>query len=456
VNWDDDDNSEGDGGHGKLLFQNDFDSPASTEEENDLIKLEIHKIEREDTTVRLKYNDEKIRIWRNANRTQEVASQQSVFEASEDMYIYLEGKKITEAEKPEIITLEVKLPESTIYEETDSIAVHVATPIITFFGKHEWTAGQGSLNLAKKMHDKQQPGLGKNRRDDRNNTVIIKGKNQQGQTLWYSVDMVDITPLKEGDIISKRPLIKIRAPQLDKEMKMALSLEGAHVYYNGHSNFGLGPNFHVGGTTTVDDYMNLSGGGVTAIILKSDDPADPNPMAVTDHGGPDFALRPADIPAQVTNYTVPVSGVPKFTGPAVGVVLQKQTHADGTPYHYQRQGVHNNWITVVNSSGDVPTLRYASCFMASCNTGRHFPETLNHGVLLFSIDETYGVLGGLDGRLDADPKADIYSWGVTYYVRMLIEGKTWTEIVTFFNQNQYFTSPNTSPDNLHNYKFKTF
>jgi hypothetical protein len=71
-------------------------------------------------------------------------------------------------------------------------------------------------------------------------------------------------------------------------------------------------------------------------------------------------------------------------------------------------------------------------------------------------DQGNRVLGGLDGRLDADPKADIYSWGVTYYVRMLIEGKNWTAIVTFFNQNQYFKFPNTSPDNLNNYKFKTF
>jgi hypothetical protein len=206
----------------------------------------------------------------------------------------------------------------------------------------------------------------------------------------------------------------------------------------------------------VDDYMNLSGRGMTAIIVKSDDPTEPNPMALLDHGGPNFALRPADIPNQATNYAVPVSGVPKFTGPSVGAVLTKKVHADGTPYHYERQGKHNNWITIVNSSGDVPALRYASCFMASCNTGRHFTETLNHGVLLFSIDETYSVLGGTKGRLPSDPEAEVYSWGITHYVRLLTEGKSWTDIVTFFNQNQYFKAPATGPENLHNYKFKTF
>ena len=136
--------------------------------------------------------------------------------------------------------------------------------------------------------------------------------------------------------------------------------------------------------------------------------------------------------------------------------MTKKVHADGTPYHYERQGQHNNWITIVNSSGDLPVLRYASCFMASCNTGRHFPETLNHGVLLFSIDETYGVVGGKDGKLDDDLTTDELSWGITHYVRLLTEGKSWTEIVTFFNQQQWFLPPETGPENLHNYKFKTF
>ncbi len=94
--------------------------------------------------------------------------------------------------------------------------------------------------------------------------------------------------------------------------------------------------------------------------------------------------------------------------------------------------------------------------MASCNTGRHFSETLNRGVLLFSIDETYGVLGGVDGKLGDDTTEAKRSWGITHYVRLLTEGKSWTEIVTSFNKNQYFKAPATSPENLHNYKFKTF
>ena len=222
--------------------------------------------------------------------------------------------------------------------------------------------------------------------------------------MWYSVDLVDLIQVKETDPDAV-PKITIRIPHKDKEMKMALNLEGAHVFYNGHSNFGLGPNFNVGGTTTVDDYMNISGNGVTAITIKSTDPYDEmygwNAMKNPDHGGPNFSLRPSDIVNQITNYPVPNVGVTKFTGPPTGAELTKDTHADGTPFHYLRHDEEEDtdtWLTIVNSSGDVPTLRYNSCFMASCETGRHFSQSLNHGVLLFSIDQTLGILGGTDKK----------------------------------------------------------
>ncbi|MEI7911634.1 MAG: hypothetical protein WCK77_18530 [Verrucomicrobiota bacterium] len=147
-------------------------------------------------------------------------------------------------------------------------------------------------------------------------------------------------------------------------MKMALSLDGAHVFYNGHSNFGLGPNFNRAGTTTTDDYMNFTGMGMTAIIVKSDDPEGLNPMANLNHGGPNFALRSDDAVEQATNRIVPIPGVLKFNGQGDGDILNKQFHADGTPYHYERQQDHHNWITIVKSTGVLPTLRYNSCFMA--------------------------------------------------------------------------------------------
>ena len=471
VNWDDDDNSEGDGEHGKLIFKNDFDVDASTEGENDLIKLKIHQIYNEDVFVRLKYNNDKIRIWRNANRSEEVISQQTVLDATENLFVYVEGKKFTEAEKPEIITLEVKLPESTLHEETETVAVHVATPVIYLGAKFMEGFGDESLNLAQQL--KKKDFLGKNRRDDRNNTVVLKGKNQNGKVLWYSIDIFDLYTSTDGYPIKDKPQISIREIHLDKEMKMALSLEGAHVICSGHSNYGLGPNFTPNNTSTetIDDYCNLTGGplgGVTAIILKSTDPADAlfdgNPMKSPYHGGSEFAIRPQDIVQSITNYNVTLPDVLKFTGKkvngvtlAVGTVLTPQAAlSDGTIYHYKQDGNHQNYVTVVKSSGDVPALRYSSCFMALCNSGRAYSQSLTHGVLFYSRSECYGVVGGKDKKIPNDHYTEEASWTTTHYIRLITEGKSWSQIKSWLNTNQYFPENLNAPETPNLFDYHTF
>jgi hypothetical protein len=459
VNWDDDDNSEGNGGHAKLAFKNDFENPEKTKGENDLIQLKLHASGVPGFKARMKYDPTYVKIWQKADRSDEVKSEETLLDLTEEKILYLEGLKITDAEIATMIEKQYKLPAQDGFKLGDTVSAHVATPIITFYGKHLWTSGYGSQNLCDQLHNRNF--LGKKRRDDRNNTVILRGKDQQNKVLWYSVDMFDIETSAKGDLLDDRPLVQVRAPELDKEMKMAMSLPGAHLYYNGHSNFGLGPNFTRRGTTTVDDYMNLSGRGITAIVLKSEDTS--ISMLSLDHGGPNFALRPADVVNEVTNSPlVPVSGLAKFTPPlAFGQTLAKQTHADGTPYHYDRDSRDGHeWLTVVNSTGDKPVLRYASCFMASCDTGRHFPETLDHGVLLFTMGESAGILGGEDGQLDNDlytvsaAGSDAYSWITSHYVRMLTEGKSWEQIVKFLNQNQ-FTMPDMEV-NQSLYKYKPF
>lgn len=473
VNWDDDDNSEGDGGHGILAFKNDYDDTAANPQEDDMIQLKLRSIHIgygvPGAKARLKFDDTFVRVWRNQDRTDPILSEETEIELATDQTLYLEGRKLTEAETPKEIEMQLKLGSGS-YVPGDSVKVHVATPVITLQAKHFFTKGRGSQNLAEQLHIKSY--LGARRRDNRNNTVILKGKNQQGQTLWYSIDMFDLVKSSEGNLVDNRPKITVRVPHLDKELKMALSLEGAHIYCNGHSNFGLGPNFTPNGTgtTTIDEYCNLTGGplgGVTGIILKTDDPADAvfsgNPMKNPDHGGPDFALRPQDIVQQVTNYTVPVPGVLKFKGKQVNgdllgegsSITPQPPLSDGTIYHYKQDGEYHNYVTVVKSSGDKPVLRYRSCFMAGCNTGRTFSQTLNHGVLIFTMSESYGVTGGGDAQIENDHYTD-YSWGITHHVRLLTEGKTWNEIVTFLNQNQYFPTPLTSPETPNNYKYKSF
>jgi hypothetical protein len=152
------------------------------------------------------------------------------------------------------------------------------------------------------------------------------------------------------------------------------------------------------------------------------------------NAGPGFALRPGDVHGDVNNY--PIFGLLKFDGPGDGVQLKKQTHADGTPFHYTRDG---EWLTVVNSSGDVPVLRYASCFMASCNSGRNFGQTLkDQGVLIYTRGKASPWIGKDEAQIPGDLFTEQLSWGITHYVRLLTEGKHWTQIVGFFNDQQFW------------------
>ena len=69
----------------------------------------------------------------------------------------------------------------------------------------------------------------------------------------------------------------------------------------------------------------------------------------------------------------------------------------------------------MNSSGDLPILRYKSCFMASCNTGRTFSESFTHGTFLYSMDDTNGLIGK-NGKIEGDLYTERNNWEI-------VEGK---------------------------------
>jgi hypothetical protein len=442
INWDDDNNSEGDGGHAKLIFKNDFDDANGTAGENDLIQLKLRGLVAEGAKARLKYDNTFVKIWQKADRKDEVKSEVTEMDLVDDKIVYIEGKKLTEAEKPKELEMQIKVESNGAYAPGDSVKIHVATPIVSFGGKHEWTGGAASRNLVDQLRNKEY--LGARRRDDRNNTVVLKGKNQKGKMLWYSVDVIDLVPYTAGSSIIDKPLVTARAPSLDKDMKMALSLEGAHIFYDGHSNFGLGPNFK-SDPTSLDDYMNISGRDVTTIDYEE---------LIGNHGDPNVTLRASDYVTEATNSMVAYVGQLKFSGPPNGSVLTKKDGMPipGHPYHFTRPSSHDpsvtNYEVIVNSGGDLPILRYKSCFMASCNTGRHFYESLNQGTLIFSMAETLGTIGP-EGSIENDlltfpgrynpslPSGELGdSWGATHYVRLLTEGKSWDKIVAYFNEQQ--------------------
>jgi len=44
---------------------------------------------------------------------------------------------------------------------------------------------------------------------------------------------------------------------------------------------------------------------------------------------------------------------------------------------------------------------------------------------------------GKEEEIEGDLTTGNFSWGCTHWVRLMVEGKSWAEIVTFFNDNQY-------------------
>ena len=320
----------------------------------------------------------------------------------------------------------------------EEVSLHVATPVILCVGWAPEDPGEETSDIVKVLASDNQ-GLGAKRIDKRRNTAVFKGKNKEGKLLFYQIDIFDVMPeLNPNEARDGNSQVIVRQTNLDKEMKMALSLEGTHVIFSGHSNFGLGPNFNPQGTTTVDDYTNLSSHGVAGIILKSNDPDEPEPFKPLEHGGPNFALRPADVLGNTTNPWVELANGYKVRRyPSASLTFTKKDANGGIPaHHFVQQGQHTNWVTIVTSTGDKPTLRYASCFMNSCNSGRHFGQTLNKKAYFYTSNETFSYVKEPEPEYNK-PSIIFPSVFSSYiYMERLVEGKSFASTATFLTDLQ--------------------
>ena len=295
--------------------------------------------------------------------------------------------------------------------------------------------------------------LSKLRVDDRWASPVFKGKDFSGNTLYYSVDVFSATPTTEEPKCG----YVARSLDSDKQMKMALGVDGAHVIYSGHSNFGLGPNFMFNGTHTVDDYMNVSNYGVAGIILRAEELSSViNPMQEVEHGGPAFAVRAADIRGTVPNDWVdltragystnfhhrrfPLDDVSSFPRiPAAGdvpayhfteeaTIPAKDLGGSTIPAHQRKE-----WVTIVGSAGDAPALRYGSLFMGSCNSGRHFGLTFSRKPFFYTTVESAMSIDKKD--FDRLKLANPY---VSYlYLERLILGRSLSSTAVFLNSVRF-------------------
>jgi hypothetical protein len=434
INWDDDDESEDDIGHGKLVFKNDFDDTAPNEKEDDMIQLKLHAINAAGAKAKLKYDANFVKIWRNRNRTGEVVSESTEIAVTETQIVYLEGRKLTAAEVPTNVEMLIKNDGNENYKSGDKVSVHVATPIIFLSGVNPEISNEEASSMFEIIRSDSTL-LGKRRVDNRSNTLIVKGKNQSAKVLFYSLDIVTANLTAEEALEEEFPG---KLASKDKEMKVALALDGAHVVFSGHSNYGLGPNFMKVGVKTVDDFMNVSNFGIAGIVLKEKfgDVGFVNPMRDPEHGGSEFAIRESDIKDTVENKWVTFSGFNQRRFPGDASSFTRKTGDGGAAdYHFVTA---TEWATVVGSSGDIPTLKYASLFMNSCNSGRHFGVTFNRKPYIYTKSDSYSYIQDAEELSDLDSLASSY-----IFIEGLILGKNFSEITIFLNKHRKF--PEKSP-----------
>lgn len=84
------------------------------------------------------------------------------------------------------------------------------------------------------------------------------------------------------------------------------------------------------------------------------------------------------------------------------------------------------------------------------------------------MDETVGIIGK-NGKIENDfhtqteipdvnddkegSSVKLVSWGITHYVRLLTDGKSWQQICNYFNENQFWENGK-SPAFNQNYRHK--
>lgn len=91
VNWDDDDNSEGPGVRGKIDYKSDFQDPGPIpvgKSDDDFIQLRLGKAGIDGMAAHLAFDDTRLALWRNANRTDKVVSGQTEVDLAAERTIY--------------------------------------------------------------------------------------------------------------------------------------------------------------------------------------------------------------------------------------------------------------------------------------------------------------------------------------------------------------------------------
>ncbi len=208
-------------------------------------------------------------------------------------------------------------------------------------------------------------------------------------------------------------------------LKRALHTQDAHVVFDGHSNYGLGPAYS-SSVTSISGFMNA---GTTNVAV--------NYSGLRSQQS-SFEIDGGEIAGEVENYTItglnktrfpntawadPPEGWPSLIEVTSGNNFPENyyrddyekmhyyattaTHADGNPS--------NTRLLVSAGSADLATLKYEVYYINGCYTDIYYYEPHNHGALFYTDD----------GASSTQTTKE--------FVKGIIEAQTWAQIKSALN-----------------------
>ena len=333
--------------------------------EDDLIQFKLHKIDIPafKGNFKLEYNNKKIAIWKNKDKTGKVESNITTFDnITDDTFVYVEGKSPHGNTDGDIIKL-VLYNDKGVLAGSDEVKIIVADMIFCLYGLGPVENGKAALvsYLAGKA------------KDSRPNTYILRGGS--GNNRYYSVNIWDT----------------------EKYAKIALASD-AYVAFSGHSNFGMGFAFgDENKITKINDIMNL-GCELVAIdwtYLKMKSKYPKFTVDYKDYGDDTTTTETSYDPwrrDQVFRGTKPHLAAIYYSHRVPNGINYPLISLGGTPadrykndYHFTLEG--KKYLIVKCGSADMPKKKWRKILLDSCFSGSYYYSIFNKGRFFFTTND---------------------------------------------------------------------
>jgi hypothetical protein len=358
--------------------------------ENDLVELKLRQAVCAATpglNLRLHFASTNIAVWQDANKMTRVLSDTTAFPADRETSVYVEGLHASASAAGESVSLRLYQDASPLCGE-DTVRLIVPRMIFVLWGTGVDPAGIGVVRL----HDYLNHVGSK---DSRSGPYIMQGSNG-----WHSVWIWNT----------------------QVEAQLALSAENGYVYFEGHSNEGLGLAFADSPPSTLADLWNvaeecqavewstLRGLSSGFTVTSADYGDDPATVVLCDPWSYTQTVVLARSTNVVTRYQnrEPASGGVQHVGYYVGRDLVHLPGAGGVPRVIVKCGSH-----------EMPTRRWKKLCLRSCSSMHYYLWPFQHGTVFVTRERAIlndtscprrFVQGVLEDWSDEVLWNDLHSW----------------------------------------------